>query len=191
MDLDPYVTSLRRDLAAAAGAGSDDTRRVADLLAVALDPAARLCLVDAVSQVADEITAALAGSASASTVEVRMRGREPQIVVTATPVLPDRAPPTAPTPPAPPAPTAVEAPADPDESGTARVTVRLPEALKIRCDGAATAAGISLNGWIIRTLTDTITSHPARDDTPYDDGRSRRRAARRGPGTHITGYGRG
>jgi len=78
MDLSPYVESLRRDLTTAAAAGADETRRVAELLANALEPATRLALLEALTDAAAEVTAALDGP----TVDVRMHGREPRIVVT-------------------------------------------------------------------------------------------------------------
>ena len=49
MELSPYVESLRNDLVAAAAAGGDQARETARLLATALEPAVRLCLVDALS----------------------------------------------------------------------------------------------------------------------------------------------
>ena len=57
MELTTYVESLRHDLQTAAAAGDERTRETARLLAAALDPAARLCLVDAMTAVADEVTA--------------------------------------------------------------------------------------------------------------------------------------
>ena len=71
MDLSPYVEALRRDLLAAAAAGTDDTRRTAELLAAALEPAVRLSIMDALSAATADVTAALSGV----TVEVRLHGR--------------------------------------------------------------------------------------------------------------------
>ena len=77
MDITPYVDSLRHDLAAAAEAGGPEAKAAAERLALALDPAVRLALMDALSQAAAEITAELADGS----VDVRLRGREPQFVV--------------------------------------------------------------------------------------------------------------
>ncbi len=77
MDLTPYIDGLRRDLMAAAAAGTDETRRTAGLLAEAMEPAARLAILDALSTATADVTAALSGV----TVEVRMHGREPRISV--------------------------------------------------------------------------------------------------------------
>ena len=73
----PTSTSLRADLEAAAAAGTEDTQATARLLSGALDASLRLCLVDALSAMAAEVTAA-----SDVEVEIRMHGREPQVVVT-------------------------------------------------------------------------------------------------------------
>ena len=77
MDLTPYIDGLRRDLMAAAAAGTDETRRTAGLLAEAMEPAARLAILDALSTATADVTAALSGV----TVEIRMHGREPRISV--------------------------------------------------------------------------------------------------------------
>ena len=89
MDITPYVDTLRRDLVAAAEAGSDDLKQAAERLAYALDPSARLALMEAISHAAAEITAEL----PEGSVDVRLVGRELDFVV-------EMAPPTAaPTPP--------------------------------------------------------------------------------------------
>src|SRR3954454_14504523 len=72
MDITPYVESLRRDLLAAAEAAGPEARETAERLSYALDPAARLALMEAVSQAASEITAEL----PSGTVEVRLSGRD-------------------------------------------------------------------------------------------------------------------
>ena len=77
MDITPYVESLRHDLAAAAEAGGPEAKAAAERLALALDPAVRLALMDALSQAAAEITSEL----PTGSVDVRLRGREPEFVV--------------------------------------------------------------------------------------------------------------
>jgi hypothetical protein len=146
MDLTPYVESLRHDLAATAEAGGPEVRAAAERLALALDPAVRLALMDALSQAAAEIT----GELGAGTVEVRLRGREPQLVVDV---------PTVPLPVA--APAAAE-PADPaphdeddedDEDGAlARITLRIPESVKYKAEELAARGGHSLNSWIVNVV---------------------------------------
>jgi hypothetical protein len=138
MDITPYVDSLRRDLVSAAEGAGDELRRAAERLAFALDPAARLALMEAISQAAAEITAEMPSGG----VDVRLDGRDLDFVVhapdaTAAPPLP---------PPPPPA-------TEPDEEGgVARITLRLPESVKGKAEDAAAAAGQSLNTWLVTVI---------------------------------------
>jgi hypothetical protein len=142
MDLTPFVESLRRDLTAAAAAGTDETRRTAELLAAALDPATRLAILDALSTAAADVTAALDGVM----VEVRMNGREPRISVDTR--EPDAEPERDSAP-----------PADESDGGTARITLRLPESVKARAEEAATRTGQSLNAWLVEAVRDALEGH--------------------------------
>ncbi len=137
MDLTPYVDALRRDLMAAAAAGTDETRRTAELLGAALDPAARMAILDALSAAAADVTAALTDV----TVELRMHGREPRIAVDT--VDPE---PAAPPPPG------------EEADGTARVTLRLPESVKSRTEDAAAREGVSVNTWLVRAVMQALDS---------------------------------
>ena len=143
MDITPYVDSLRHDLAAAAAAGGPEAKASAERLALALDPAVRLALMDALSQAAAEITSEL----PVGSIDVRLRGREPQFVVDV-PMAP-----TAPTPPAPPAPAAPE---DAEElegdDAVARITLRIPESVKYKAEELAAKGGHSLNSWIVNVI---------------------------------------
>lgn len=135
MDLTPYVEGLRRDLLTAAAAGTDETRRTADLLAAALDPAVRLAILDALSAAMADVTAALPGV----TVELRMHGREPRVAVDAVEPEP-----------------AASAPATEEADGTARVTLRLPESVKARAEDAAGRDGVSVNSWLVRAVVQAL-----------------------------------
>ena len=84
MDITPYVESLRRDLLAAADAAGPEARAATERLAFALDPAARLALMEAISQAAAEITAELPSGG----VDVRLNGRELEFAVHAPPAAP-------------------------------------------------------------------------------------------------------
>jgi hypothetical protein len=145
MDITPYVESLRHDLAAAAEAGGDEARAAAERLALALDPAVRLALMDALSQAAAEITSEL----PAGSVDVRLRGREPQFVVDVPTAPMQPMAPQAPTPPS--APTAAEADVEEDDS-VARITLRLPESVKYKAEELAAKSGHSLNSWIVNVV---------------------------------------
>src|SRR6476469_5901350 len=101
MELTPFVERLRRDLSDAAAAGGAEAQAAAERLALALDPATRMMLLEALSEAAAEITSSLEHDA----VDVRMSGREPEFVVTHLQA-------EAPAPPPPPAPPAAPEPED-------------------------------------------------------------------------------
>jgi hypothetical protein len=147
MDITPYVENLRQDLTAAAEAGGAETKAAAERLAMALDPAVRLALMDALSQAAAEITSEL----PAGSVDVRLKGREPQFVVDV-PTVPMQAPaaPAAPSPPPPPG-AEDDVPVEEDDS-IARITLRIPESLKYKAEELAAKSGHSLNAWIVNVV---------------------------------------
>ena len=141
MDITPFLEGLRRDLASAADAAGPDGRAAADRMLLALEPALRLSLMEALSQAAAEITAELPDAI----VEVRLRGRDPELVV-------DRTEPTQPIQASAPAPTS-DAEDEVEEDGTiARVTLRIPESVKNKAEELAGRSGHSLNGWIVTVL---------------------------------------
>jgi hypothetical protein len=158
MDLSPYLETLRRDLAAAAAPGGPDIARAAELLGVSLESSARLCLLEALSDATAEITTRL----DSATVEVRLRGREADLVVT------ESAP--QPTPAAPP-------PAAPEGADLARITLRLPEPLKEQIERAASAEGVSVNAWLVRAIGAAVYTPP-----PIPNSERMR------PGRRITGF---
>jgi len=139
MDLMPYVENLRRELAVAAEAGGPDARALAERLTGVLEAATRLTLLEVLSAAADEIT----GELAPGSVEVRLRGGDPAFVVTPPPEGAVGGPETAP-------------PAGPpiaEEGSTARMTLRLPEHLKLRVEEAAGRQGISVNAWLVRAVS--------------------------------------
>ena len=137
MDITPYVEGLRRDLVAAAEAAGPEAREVTERLSFALDPAARLALMEAVSQAAAEITAEM----PAGGVDVRLDGRELAFVVHSAP-----APAAEQATPPPPA----EEPED--DGNVARITLRIPEAVKARAEELAARSGHSLNTWLVNVV---------------------------------------
>ena len=137
MDLTEYVEALRSSLTTAAAAGGEQARETAGLLAATMEPAVRLAVIDALSAMAAEVTAALDGAL----VDIRVRGREPEVVVV----------------PAAEEPPAASAADDPSDDGSvARISLRLPEAVKARAEAAAALEGISLNTWLVRAATDGL-----------------------------------
>ncbi|MFF3485756.1 hypothetical protein ACFYXC_21140 [Streptomyces sp. NPDC002701] len=148
MDLTPYVDILRRELAVAAEAGGDEARALAERLTAPLESATRLTMLNVLSAAMDEVTRELAPGS----VDVRLRGLDPDFVVTLPPT--EGGAPAEPVAPAEPLRTAV--PADGDEGGTARVNLRLPSHLKVRAEGAATHEGLSVNAWLVRVVSAAV-----------------------------------
>ncbi|MEV6492412.1 hypothetical protein AB0M20_27890 [Actinoplanes sp. NPDC051633] len=135
MDLTPYLESLAADLAAAAAPGGPETARAAEMLSQSLAASARLAMLEALSDAAAEITTRLPDSS----VEVRLRGREADLVVSTTAAEPEAAP-------VPPA-------ADGDLT---RLTLRMPESLKAHVEQSAAAESISVNAWLVRAVTAAV-----------------------------------
>ncbi|MFJ9818732.1 hypothetical protein ACIRU3_26450 [Streptomyces sp. NPDC101151] len=150
MDLTPYVDNLRRELAVAAEAGGEEARELAERLTAPLESATRLTMLNVLSAAMDEITRDLAPGS----VDVRLRGLDPDFVVTRPPrdevyeeqeggpAEPLKAP----------APAAAEG----DDGGTARVNLRLPAHLKARAEDAASREGLSVNAWLVRAVSAAV-----------------------------------
>ena len=152
MDLQPYVDAVRHELAVAAAAGGPDAQELAGRLTAPLESALRLALLDALSEAAEQITRELAPGS----VEVRLRGRDPEFRVDG----------AAPAPPEMPVVPVAEADED---GGTWRVTVRLPEHLRSRVDAAARGEGLSVNAWLIRAVTAALAGGGRpRSDSKHD-----------------------
>jgi hypothetical protein len=144
MDFTPYVETLRSELVAAAEAGGDDARALAERLTAPLESASRLMLLEALSAAADEITRDLAPGS----VELRLRSGEPEFVVAVAPA-------DGPTEPA-----APSLPPEADEGGTARINLRLPKRLKEGVEQAAGRDRLSVNEWLVRTVAAAVAQGP-------------------------------
>ncbi len=152
MDLSKYVTQLREDLASAAAAGDEQTQRTAALLGAAIEPAARLALMNALSDLAAEVTAALPDRV----VEVRLDGRDVRVSVSDDGTA-----------------------AEPEPEGfggfggfggdagdISRITLRLVEQIKGQAEQAAAAQGVSLNSWVAQAVQGALAGRhgrPGRD----------------------------
>ncbi len=163
MELDPHINALQGQLEIAALAGGEDAAALARRLIAPLDSAARLMLLGVLSDAAAEITRELAPGS----VEVRLRGRDPEFVVTPSPAEPgevDSAPATA-----------------PEEGSVSRINLRLPETLKSRVEQAAERESLSINAWLVRAVTAAV-----------ERGEGGSRGASRSPrgGQGYTGWGR-
>lgn len=151
MDLTSYVDNLGREVATLAETGSEEARALIERVTGSLESAIRLTLLEALSAATDEITRELAPGS----VEIRLRGRDPNFVVTA--------------------PSPTPRPEDPDAGGgeiddhgaaspdggmpvsedgpSTRINVRMPEQLKLAIEEAAAKEGRSVNAWLVRAAS--------------------------------------
>jgi hypothetical protein len=137
MDLTQHIEEVQRQLAVAAEAGGDEARALAERLTPTLDSVLRLTLLEALGEAAAEITRELAPGS----VDLRLRGREPEFVVSQ-----------------PPAEVASEpTPETPSEEGPmTRINLRLPDQLKTRIEQAADRDGVSINAWLVRAASSAV-----------------------------------
>jgi ribbon-helix-helix CopG family protein len=171
MDLARYVSNLGREFATLAEAGGEEARALVERLTGSLESAIRMTLLDALSAAADEITRDLAPGS----VELRLRGRDPNFVVTPPPSEPlevaaqdARA-------------TVGNAP-DVDlliaeEGPAARINVRMPEQLKAAIEEAAAKEGRSVNAWLVRAAAAGL-QRPDRDQRPEPRANAKRTSQR-------------
>jgi hypothetical protein len=167
MDLTSYVGNLGREFATLAETGGEEARALVERLTGSLESAIRMTLLDALSAAADEITRDLAPGS----VELRLRGRDPNFVVTPPPAEPlelaakDAA-------------ATVDGAPDSDlligEDGpAARINVRMPEQLKVAIEEAAAKEGRSVNAWLVRAAAAGL-QRPDRDQRPEPRGSAKR-----------------
>jgi HicB family len=170
MDLRTYVEDIHNQLVVAAEAGGDEARALAERLVAPLDAAIRLALQDVLSAAAEEITCELAPGS----VELRLRGRDPEFVVTPPPVdvaaddLPDSDRPRQPNGwPVAATGGATSASAEADEGAVSRINLRMPDQLKARIEQAAAGEGLSVNSWLVRAATASLEhTEPGRRRAP-------------------------
>ena len=129
MRLEGHVHAIQSDLASAAGLGDEATAEAARRLSEALGSTLHLRLLDVLGEAAAEIGAQL----GSGRVEVRLAGRDPELVV----VIEEAAEPV---------------PVGVGEEYKGRITLRLPETVKAAVEAAADREGISTNAWLVQTL---------------------------------------
>ncbi|MBA2642066.1 MAG: toxin-antitoxin system HicB family antitoxin [Actinobacteria bacterium] len=139
MQLEAHIQAIQQDLAATAGLGDDATADAARRLSEALASTLHLRLLDLLGEAAAEIGSQL----SSGHVEVRLAGRDPELVM----VLDD-------------APDTGQLAAGEELKG--RITLRLPETLKAALEAAADHEGISTNTWLVRTIARSLESRPSK-----------------------------
>jgi hypothetical protein len=145
MELERHVNGLREQLAVVAEAGGEEARALSQRLFAPLDSAVRLMLLDVLTVAAAEITRELAPGS----VELRLRGPDPEFVVVA-PSTGDSAGGESGAGGAWAASGSLPAPAGTSEGGVSRVNLRLPDQLKSRVEQAADREGLSINSWLVR-----------------------------------------
>jgi hypothetical protein len=188
MELSPYIAQLRENLTAAAAAGDEQTRTAARVLAATVEPAARLAIMNALADLAGEVTLAL----DDRVVEVRLDGQDVQVVVSGAPTdehePPDEPPPAA---------------GDPGD--ISRITVRLLEELKTKAEQAAAARGVSLNAFVSQAVQGAVHERRSRGGagpwgggnpwdrgwSPFGAGDDNRRGDDRRDDRHDDRHGRG
>ncbi len=153
MQLRPFIEGLQSDLEEIAAVGDDAVGEAARRLTAAVGASAGLRLLDALTEAALELSSQL----PSGHVEIRMSGQDPSFVY-----VEDEG----------------EAPAPPtaEDALVARISLRLPEGLKVAIEAAATSEGVSVNAWLVRSLARAVSSGGG--------------GGRRGPGNRLTGFGR-
>jgi len=155
MQMAPHVQAIQGDLAAAAALGDEASTEAGRRLSQALESSLHLRLLDLLTEVAADLSRQL----SSGRVDVRLAGRDPELVVVEDDPEPAEA--------------AGTFGFAGDEIETARITLRLPESLKLQAEGAAAREGVSTNTWLVRAIAQALEP---------------RRAPRMRTGNRLQGY---
>jgi hypothetical protein len=137
VDTSSHVDAVRADLQAVVG-DDEQTAAVAERLSSALELSLQLRLLDAIGEAAAELSDQL----PVGHVEVRLAGRDLRLVLVAPPQAP--APPTE----------------TDEDGGTARLTLRMPDAMKTRVERAADHDQLSVNAWLVRAVGAALDRRP-------------------------------
>jgi hypothetical protein len=151
MHLDGIVHQVQQQLTAAAALGDDRVREVAAALTAAASPAIQLAVMSALSAAADEITTALLDAPGSPAVAVRLDADEVRVEVSMPPPQPQ--------------------PAQRGEDGeaTARISLRLSDALKAEVEAAAARQHVSVNTWLVQAAALALSTQSAQS-TPGPTG---------------------
>ena len=137
MQIAPYVDALQHDLAAVAAVSDAEAAETIRRVAAALESSVRLRFLHAVTEVANELTSQL----PSGHVEVRLQDGDPVVVYVEE---------------------AAAATPAPEDALSARITLRLPDALKASVEAAAAREGVSVNSWLIHAISRHLESRPRR-----------------------------
>ena len=128
-----FIEALQADLRELAQLGGDELVQAAHRLEGAVKQSATLRLIDALTQVALEVSSQLPNGH----VDVRLSGQDPELIYVEE--------------------EGEEPQAQSAEDGlSARITLRLPESLKVALEKAAEAEGVSVNTWLVRALQRSV-----------------------------------
>ena len=125
MKMSKFIELLSSDIKALGKLGGQELDSAVSRLIPTLAPVLRTRLLEALTEIAEELSEQLPGAH----LEARVQGDEIELIY-----IEDNS-------------TVRENPADLN----ARITLRLPEDLKSRIESAATNEGISLNSWLLKT----------------------------------------
>jgi hypothetical protein len=168
MELHTHVAQVQEQLESAAALGDERTQQTASVLAAAAGPALRLAILSAVSAAADEITAALLDSPGSPAIAVHLDGDDVRVEVRA---MVEQA----------------AAPAD-DGDASARISLRLSEALKADIESAARHESISVNSWLVRAATSGLNPQWGQGARFGDPRRQPGQPGRGANSHHVTGW---
>jgi predicted DNA binding CopG/RHH family protein len=129
-----FIEALQEDLRDLAAIGGEDLQRAAEQLGNAVKISARQRLVDALTQVALELSEQLPNGH----VDVRVSGQDPQLVFVQEEAAEEFTAPMV------------------GEDEQTRITLRLPESLKASIESAASNEGVSVNTWLVRALSRAV-----------------------------------
>ena len=133
MDLTPHLEAIRGDLESSLG--SDDALAAAlERMARPLEASLHLRLLDVLGDAALELTEQL----SEGHAEVRVSGKDASLIYVDAPDAP------------------VPATSSDDDGTTARVTLRMPDALKATLEEAAETIGVSVNALLVQSAQTAV-----------------------------------
>ena len=131
MDLTPHLEAIRGDLESSLG--SDDSLAAAlERMARPLEASLHLRLLDVLGDAAVELTEQLSGGHA----EVRVSGKDASLIYVGAPDTP--------------------VPPPDDDGTTARVTLRMPDALKATLEEAAETIGVSVNALLVQSAQTAV-----------------------------------
>jgi len=129
-----FIEALQADLRELAQLGGEELVQATHRLEGAVKQSATLRLIDALTQVALEVSSQLPNGH----LDVRLAGQDPELVYVEE--------------------EGEEPQAQAEDGLSARISLRLPESLKVALEKAAETEGVSVNTWLVRALQRAVSS---------------------------------